>query len=453
MVVSFSVILELFKKQNKTVNIYKENKLLNVKIATRDESINPSYIYLTKLEDFYTLKNKGNGTFIVIDPDKLMEKTKLNMNYNLLIIEEDINPAMVINILNNLFTSMKDFENTVLLSLLEEKSIKEILILANKNLGLCMTLNDKNNNVVIKNFSKELARIKSKSYRLDSGLIGSISLYDNGLQDKVCQKILFDGFSDLIDKTLLTFFLDKHKAIKDLASKLIVEFIQGKNDDIRTIQALEEIGWSSDDKYLLFYMENLTRESEKSLSDLIESSYEDAALFIKFNGVYMVVANIKKVDKEVFTSEIHHILSSDTNSLCLISKAIDNFSQLGKIFVFLNKISKSFTKGILSLDRDLFKAYVYSSELDNNFILDGVKELYEYDKEKEDSLFETLYAFLVNERSHVKTSKALNVHRNTVVYRINKVEGMLNLDLEDAHTRLSIIISCLGLCPSLFKFR
>lgn len=453
MVVSFSVILELFKNQNKTVNLYKENKILNARIATRDESINPSYIYLTKLEDFYTLKNKGNGSFIVIDPDKLMEKTKLSKNYNLIIIEDDIDPAKVINSLNNLFASMKNFENTVLLSLIEDASIKEILDLANKNLGLRLTLNDKNNNIITRNFSKESTRLKSNSYRLDTILIGSISLYDNMSQDKLCQKILFEGFVELIDKSLTSFFLDKHKAIKDLASKHIVEFIQGKNDDARTALALKEIAWANEDKYLLFYMKNLTKESEKNLSDLIESTYEDAALFIKFNGIYMVLANIRKVDKEIFISEIHHTLSSDPKSLCLLSKVIDSFIKLGNVFSFLEKISYSFENGWLNLEEDLFKAYVYSSALDDNFILDSVKELYEYDKEKEDSLFETLYAFLINERSHVKTSKALSVHRNTVVYRINKVEAILDLDLEDAHTRLSIIISCLGLCPSLYKFR
>ena len=48
---------------------------------------------------------------------------------------------------------------------------------------------------------------------------------------------------------------------------------------------------------------------------------------------------------------------------------------------------------------------------------------------------ETLRVYLSNERSLVKAAKELFVHRNTLVYRINKILEILICDLEDSYTR------------------
>lgn len=49
--------------------------------------------------------------------------------------------------------------------------------------------------------------------------------------------------------------------------------------------------------------------------------------------------------------------------------------------------------------------------------------------------FQTLKAFLDNERSVSKTAEALYTHRNTIIYRLKKIEELLGCSLEDLYTR------------------
>lgn len=53
----------------------------------------------------------------------------------------------------------------------------------------------------------------------------------------------------------------------------------------------------------------------------------------------------------------------------------------------------------------------------------------------------TLYKYLMNERSPSRTSKAMHIHRNTLLYRINKLAEEMRYSLEDDYTREYIVIS------------
>ena len=50
-------------------------------------------------------------------------------------------------------------------------------------------------------------------------------------------------------------------------------------------------------------------------------------------------------------------------------------------------------------------------------------------------MLNTLKCYLDHERSASKTSTALHTHRNTVLYRIQKIQDLLELDLDDVYVR------------------
>jgi sugar diacid utilization regulator len=77
-------------------------------------------------------------------------------------------------------------------------------------------------------------------------------------------------------------------------------------------------------------------------------------------------------------------------------------------------------------------------------------ELYESDLEKNTNNLEVLYAYLINERRASETAAQLHMHRNNVVYRISRIENMLNLRLEDKLTRINLMMSFLMLRNSGF---
>ena len=57
--------------------------------------------------------------------------------------------------------------------------------------------------------------------------------------------------------------------------------------------------------------------------------------------------------------------------------------------------------------------------------------LVEHDAQHRSGLVETLETFLANQRSWQRTAEAMNVHRQTVLYRVHKVEELTGARLSD----------------------
>ena len=64
-----------------------------------------------------------------------------------------------------------------------------------------------------------------------------------------------------------------------------------------------------------------------------------------------------------------------------------------------------------------------------------------YDDKHNSDFYKTLYAYLQNDRNLVHTSKALSIHRNTLVYRLEKIESLLPLTLDDPEYRFRLLFS------------
>ncbi len=71
----------------------------------------------------------------------------------------------------------------------------------------------------------------------------------------------------------------------------------------------------------------------------------------------------------------------------------------------------------------------------------ALKKLIEYDQIHKTDFVKTLQAYLVNERSNIETAKTLNLHRNSLSYRLGKLQELLDADLNDADTRLHLLVS------------
>lgn len=78
----------------------------------------------------------------------------------------------------------------------------------------------------------------------------------------------------------------------------------------------------------------------------------------------------------------------------------------------------------------LFFEYNDASELENIYH-SVLGELLEYDKKNECEFVKTLEAFLNCNCNIGLTSETLNVHRNTIKYRIKRIEEILNVDFAD----------------------
>lgn len=67
--------------------------------------------------------------------------------------------------------------------------------------------------------------------------------------------------------------------------------------------------------------------------------------------------------------------------------------------------------------------------------------LKDYDKKHHTQFYETLYIYLKNERSLIRTAKEMQLHRNSLLYRIRRLEELLDTDLENSMVRLHLLLS------------
>ncbi len=77
------------------------------------------------------------------------------------------------------------------------------------------------------------------------------------------------------------------------------------------------------------------------------------------------------------------------------------------------------------------------SEL-QRFCMTWLSELMAYDNDQHSELLETLGAYFGNNGNTALTAKELNIHRNTLAYRLNRIAEITCLDLDDADVRLNL---------------
>lgn len=79
-------------------------------------------------------------------------------------------------------------------------------------------------------------------------------------------------------------------------------------------------------------------------------------------------------------------------------------------------------------DKEIFKDY-YN---------DTLGELIEYDKNNDSNILEVLKYYLENNGSVQKTAEHFYVHRNSINYRLNKVQDILDMDISDLDNRIQL---------------
>ena len=74
----------------------------------------------------------------------------------------------------------------------------------------------------------------------------------------------------------------------------------------------------------------------------------------------------------------------------------------------------------------------------NDFTPECIKVIKQHDEEKGTELLPTLERYLQYVGDPVTAALDMNIHRNTLLYRINKIKDLTDINLEDGDTRFKI---------------
>lgn len=121
----------------------------------------------------------------------------------------------------------------------------------------------------------------------------------------------------------------------------------------------------------------------------------------------------------------------------------------------LNSIPGQYKLTLFSIGRSDSKPGVYRAEnyamsyileeISKNtdcsgYIHPALSQLMKIDRAKNSQLYETLFQYLIHERSLQLGAEAMHVHRNSFMYRIQRIREMTNLDLDDVSVRQYLLL-------------
>jgi PucR family transcriptional regulator, purine catabolism regulatory protein len=107
------------------------------------------------------------------------------------------------------------------------------------------------------------------------------------------------------------------------------------------------------------------------------------------------------------------------------------------------RIGNQFLGGNRTIAFEELGVYRLIARVDDPDALDGFRREYlgpleEYDARHAAELIDTLEGFFTCNGNHAKAAELLHLHRNTLLYRLERIEALTGRDLADAETRLSL---------------
>ena len=153
------------------------------------------------------------------------------------------------------------------------------------------------------------------------------------------------------------------------------------------------------------------------------------------------------------------LTEKDYKRIQKLCSELDIFAGLSNIFSDLMDLSEYYKQALRAIEIGITEKqdpglYIYSDyfmhhianiffqkESAKTYCHPIMEKLLKQDAENETELAETLYAYLICERNISAAADYLYIHRNTMTYRLKKIDSLVNIDYDDPKERQYLIIS------------
>ena len=209
---------------------------------------------------------------------------------------------------------------------------------------------------------------------------------------------------------------------------------------------LKLLNWDEKDPKILITMTNLSEAFNihthlcHNINDLFPYAYA-----ITHNNYICVLCNLRMRNQDsVFQDFAPWLKRSGYCGYC--SSIFRELNLLSEHFEQVEITSRLCPKeaGKIYHFQDYMVRYGFSVMKQNvhtNLIHPAVTRLLEYDAQNHTDFSRTFYMYIRYERSQSHTAAALNVHRNTLTYRLNRLRELISCDLDIPEVRLHILVS------------
>ena len=217
---------------------------------------------------------------------------------------------------------------------------------------------------------------------------------------------------------------------------------------------LSDMGWGITDAYSCFLIrlpeEDTLFNVATGLCDMLESNIRGCQA-IPYKDHIVVIANISRC-KGKYEALLGHLraILVDFNLRAGGSLVFNNLIYLRKHYKQAMYALKYGEHKLPDQSLHLFEAFTYDYILNNSLnefsaemlCPKALLALIAYDKENRTAYTETLRAYLECDSSPSKTIAKLYLHRSTLLYRLNRIQELIAVDLADLRTKLHLLLAC-----------
>ncbi|GAA3018228.1 PucR family transcriptional regulator [Tetragenococcus solitarius] len=191
-----------------------------------------------------------------------------------------------------------------------------------------------------------------------------------------------------------------------------------------------------------------------ALHRYIQNNFLDSNVFKQGNQFVGLLGNAKETKKKTIRKEQNKVLSRLLKYLeQQINQALHFSIVVGSSQPVLS-VAKSYSEatnmlntvaakqmGIHFLNEfylDTFLSEQISTQAAAEFSAHYLYKLIAYDQKNHLNLLQTLSSYLENHQNIAATARTLYIHRNTLIYRIERIEAILGVDITEANIALSL---------------
>ena len=258
------------------------------------------------------------------------------------------------------------------------------------------------------------------------------------------EPMVFARIEAVLAKQLLT-RLSRDSQLKNSEEAVLLHLLEGRfaNESLFRLQA-EAAGLASFSpvRFALLNLEmyKVKRHAENRLRNAISRLFPGSRVLI-FNGTFLLF-----LQKEPVHETIEEFCRKYSLRM-VVSPRVHNLFHLPQAYVSMSEIMEFLLlhmSGPFALYAEPYYGLMMFRHLSSrrDLILPSVRAMGRHDKEENGLYCLTLYTYLCCHHSLQDTCRQMYTHRNTILYRIQKMKEKYGIPLEDPSQHAALLMSC-----------
>lgn len=249
--------------------------------------------------------------------------------------------------------------------------------------------------------------------------------------------------------------LQKHQcfsnSLEDQQQLFLIDLLDGKiTNQAQMNERLKFMGWhSTPPMYVVTITKHRSSISNmpfEYIRELLKNLFESVCVLYK-EGVVVLINNSHTRFREILKKLAETL--EPMNIACGISRPFDNLFDTAKYYrqsmlALQSGLRMNHKRGMFYYDdylmQHLFNACSCQGEL-IEFCHPSLFKLIDYDQQYRTDYIKSLYIYIMKFKNKPELVNSMHVHRNTLYYRIRKIEEIMNLDLNNLEDFFAIYLS------------